>query len=452
MLCATRSLEAQIGPPQLEEASEVARRAALAAMRGPQQIFSEALDLDGILARRIGSEAWRGLTDRQRERLRSVVRDRFLQTLAPPPSVKGEIAWSAARPAGANVDVFLGLRLGDAALKTRWALRRVGPDWRVADVILSDPGISVAESALNQLGPEPVHRRQRGSQARSEVAWRLAGLAAIAMVVLLAAPRLSREKRILLFTTAAAPTLLFLVDGVLAVRQTLSEPYVLEETLPREPWRQAEQQALLAEREGRSAEARRQWAGALAAGEEPAPVEYQIGLAERQRSDLPRATASFERALAEARPAPGAAKELAAIASAQGRFAVAEKELARYFSLAGPDPDTLSLDAVVKTNLGRTAEAVASIRGARQLVGDGWRGAELEAQIHARAGDAAGAVAALRPLEPQGLLDRSALRADPAYLPIATDPIWVGFLGDRGRNAAPPGRPPAPVASAPPAR
>jgi hypothetical protein len=40
-------------------------------------------------------------------------------------------------------------------------------------------------------------------------------------------------------------------------------------------------------------------------------------------------------------------------------------------------------------------------------------------------------VAALRPLALAGRLDREALRSDPAYLPIATDPAWVRFLSEK---------------------
>jgi hypothetical protein len=42
-------------------------------------------------------------------------------------------------------------------------------------------------------------------------------------------------------------------------------------------------------------------------------------------------------------------------------------------------------------------------------------------------------VAALRPLESEGKLDRAVLRADPSYLSIATDPAWVGFLAEQSR-------------------
>ncbi len=103
--------------------------------------------------------------------------------------------------------------------------------------------------------------------------------------------------------------------------------------------------------------------------------------------------------------------------------------------MAGPDPDALSLLAVVQTNLGRGSEAIRSIADARALVtGEGWRGEELEAQVRARAGDAAGCVAALRQLESQGELDRSALRSNPEYLPIATDPAWVAFLNEKRKK------------------
>jgi hypothetical protein len=125
----------------------------------------------------------------------------------------------------------------------------------------------------------------------------------------------------------------------------------------------------------------------------------------------------------------------AGIEAAAGRFAEAEPYLDRYIASAGPDPDSLSLLAVIQTNTGRNDEALATIRRARSLVsGAGWRGEELEAQVHARAGDAAGAVAALRELDRQGLVDRSVLRADPAYLPIASDPAWVAFLNEKRKT------------------
>jgi len=116
--------------------------------------------------------------------------------------------------------------------------------------------------------------------------------------------------------------------------------------------------------------------------------------------------------------------------AAAGRYEDAERNLERYMELAGPDPDSLSLAAVLQANLGRSSDSLRSLEKARALVGDAWRAAELEAQVRARAGDAAGAVSALRSLDAQGFVNRSELRGDPNYLPIATDPVWVAFINE----------------------
>lgn len=121
---------------------------------------------------------------------------------------------------------------------------------------------------------------------------------------------------------------------------------------------------------------------------------------------------------------------------ARGKNDEADREIERYLALSGPDPESLSMLAVIQINRGKTAEALDAIHRARSLVGEGWRGAELEAQVRARAGDAAGAVASLRPLEAEGRLDRSALRSDPAYLPIATDPAWISFIDEKPKPPA----------------
>jgi hypothetical protein len=434
ILAAATSLDAQQpSPPDLEEAAEFARHAAAAAVGRSPRVFSEALDVDAILARHIGAAAWNGLTERQRDRLRAFVRERFLGALAAPRGEQGEIAWSAARAGGlpSSWDVFLGLKFGERVLKTRWVVSRGTTGFSISDVLLADPGISLARAATRSLGPEPVRRRNRGRQARSEALPRVVGLVVIALVVLLAARRLSPDKRRLLYWTAVAPTVLFAGDGFLAVRRVLSEPYALEEHIPREPWSEASEGALRAQRAGRFEESREHWAQALAAGEDPGPIEYQIGLAYQARGELDHARAQFERALRERPPAPGAAREMAAMAVAAGRQAEAEQWLKAYLALAGPDPDSLALAAVVESNLGKSRESLAAIQEARAMVGEGWRAAELEARVRARAGDAAGAVAALRPLEAEGRLDRSALRASPDYLRIATDPVWVAFLNEK---------------------
>lgn len=427
-------LEAQqSSPPELEEAAEFARRSARAAVAGSSRVFSETLDVDGILARYVGEGVWKGLAERQRDRLREFVRERFLAALAAPKGEEGEIPWSAARAGTlpSSWDVFLGLKFGEKVLKTRWVVWRGPAGLRIHDVVLTDPGISLARSSLRSLGPEPVRHRDRVTQARSEALPRLLGLVMIALIVLLAAPRLPPDKRRLLYLCAAAPAVLFAGDGLLAVRRALSEPYAIPDHVAPEPWAQASEAALRAERAGRFDEAREHWARALAAGEDAGPIEYQIGLAYRARGDADRARAQFERALRENPPAPGAAREMAAMALAAGRQTEAEQWLKAYSAMAGPDPDTLSLDAVVESNLGNATGSLEAIRQARAMVGEGWRAAELEARVRARAGDAAGAVAALRPLAAQGRLDRSALRADPDYLRIATNPVWVAFLDEK---------------------
>jgi uncharacterized protein HemY len=85
---------------------------------------------------------------------------------------------------------------------------------------------------------------------------------------------------------------------------------------------------------------------------------------------------------------------------------------------------------VAASNAGDSAAAAQAIQAARSLVPEGWKATELEAQVYARSGNAAAAIAALRTLEPEGRLDRLALRADPDYLPIATDPGWIAFLAE----------------------
>lgn len=431
-------------PPDAEEAADFARRAALAALHGPPKIFLESLDADGIMQRLIGAEVFAGLSERQQELLRTAVREHFLQALAAPQGETGEIAWASTADAGHGaVSVFLGLRYRSTLLKTRWTVARTRRGLAVEDVVLVDPGLSLAAEMGRALGPEPVRRRNAAGEARARAMPRLAGVAAIVAVVLVFARRLPPDRRQLLWI-AAVPALLFLVDGALAVQRALSEPYALSDGLPAQPWRQNEKLALAAQAQGLPETAREQWTKALAEGAPAGPVYYQMGLSARGGGDATDAAAEFERALAAAPPAPGAARELAAIALAAGRNADARALLHRYLDDAGPDVESLAALAVAETNLGDTSAALAAIAAARALVGEDWRKAELEARIQARAGNAAAAVAALRPLEAQGKLDRSVLRAEPGYLPIATDPAWVAFLNESAPPKADGGRPQVP--------
>jgi tetratricopeptide (TPR) repeat protein len=432
ILAGALSLEAQTTPLELEEASEAARRAAISAISGPPGSFLESLDVDGLLAGRLGAAAWRGLSESDRELLRSAVRERFRGMLAPPRPVPAQVAWSAVLPApSGGVNVLLGLSLEGKSLKTRWLMQRSGPLWRVGDVVLSDPGLSLAAETLSTLGSQPVRVRQRAAVARREILPLVSALPVILLIVALAAPRLPLPRRKYLYLAASAAAFVFLAGATVTLARLVRRPYALEMIPAGQPWRKSEELALKAEHEGRTAQARQLWERAIAAGEPPGPVASEMGLEAKRRGDIEAARAFFERALAESAPAPGAARELAALAAEQGRLPEAERQISGYLAVAGPDPESLSLEAVIKTDLGKTAEAVQAIAEARRLVGSGAQGAELEAKVRARAGDAAGAVAALRPLMKRGGLDREALRSDPAYLPIAIDPAWVNFLNER---------------------
>ena len=421
-----------IAAPDAEEAAEFARRVAFAALHGPPKIFFESLDDDGILRRILSTPTWGALTERQKDLLATTVRDHFARALAPPPGTTAEVAWAALPPpgeAGGPVRVDLGLRYGERVLKTRWSVRRGPRGWMVEDVVLSDPGLSLADEVGRQLGREPVRRRDRAREAQARAWPRLAGLGALGALVLIFRRKISRERRPLLYLAAAVPATLFAVDGVLAIRRTYGEPLALSEPPP-QAWRPFEQAAIEAQRIGDWPAARAAWVRAIEAGATRAQVFYQMGLAARAGGDPYVARGDFDRALAENPPAPGAAKELAAMALAEGRNADARALLERYVRDAGPDPETLATLAVVEANAGDADAAARTIREARALLPEGWRRAELEAQIYARSGDAAATVAALRPLQADGRLDRQALRADPAYVPIATDPAWVAFLAE----------------------
>jgi tetratricopeptide (TPR) repeat protein len=432
-------LGAEFSPLEIEDAAEFARRAAMAAIRGPQQVFTEALDADSILARRVGPHVWDRLTARQKDRLRAAVREYFSLALGAPRATSTEVAWAWTTLEPNAVDVLLGLKVADKTLKTRWIVRRVASGWKVSDVQFVDPGISLASGAARALGPSPVRWRDRTEQAAAVATPRLVAILVIAAVVLIAYRRVAPEKRLLLLLAASAPAILFLVDGALAAGRAAAEPFVIEEVIPAEPWRLAEQMAVEAQQNGRLAAARDQWEGAVAVGAPASPAAYQMGLLARQQGNADQARADFLRALSGAEPAPGAARELALLSLAQGDNAAARLYLKQYLEAGGPDPETLSLAAVVATNLGDTAAALAAVRSAQLLVGEQWKSTEVEARVRARAADAAGAVQSLRPLARRGLVDRAVLRADPAYLPIATDPAWIAFLNERPALSPTPG-------------
>jgi tetratricopeptide (TPR) repeat protein len=328
------------------------------------------------------------------------------------------------------VVLFLGLRYHSGVLKTRWLLARRDVGWRVEDVLLSDPGISLASEAASSLGVAAIHPRSRASEARRVALPRALGIAAILAIVFFLGRRLAPAGRRTLAVIAVAPAILFAVDGFLSVRRVLSEPWVVPEVLTPPAWTAAEREALAAERRGRMDDARRYWEKAVAAGAPAAPSDYQLGLALKAAGRVAEARAAFARARSRSPAAPGASKELGLIALAEGNAAGARDLLRQYLDEAGPDPDAFSALAVAQANLGEKSDAVASVEHARLLLADRWRGLRLQSQVYARAGDAKKAVAALRALESDGDVDRETLRSDPAYLPIATDPAWVAFLSE----------------------
>lgn len=407
------------------------RRGATALLAGQPGPFEQLLDTDSIAAGFLGPNVWKALSDRQRERIRAVIRRRFVDTLESPPGSSADVAWSHARPEGEGASLFLGLRYSAGVLKTQWLLVPSPKGWGVRDVILSDPAVSIAREAGRSLGRNPVRERDRVREARAAALPRLLGLAAIAAIVAFIRPRLAGSARTVLYLTAAAPAVLFAVDGFLAVRRALSEAYEIPEVLAPPPWQTAEREAIRAEREGSVNDAHRAWTSAIAAGAQPGPAEYRIGLALKAAGRTEEANAAFLQALSRTPPAPGAAKELGLAALAQGRSAEARDRLREYVERAGPDPEALSALAVAEANLGEGGKAVESVEGARALLPERWRALGLQAQVYARAGDAGKAIETLRELEREGPLDREALRSDPLYLPIATDPLWVAFLGER---------------------
>jgi hypothetical protein len=388
------------------------------------------LGADAIASRYLTREMWRGLSPRQRERLRIVIRDHFFQTLEPVPGSSTGIAWSSARPEADGVSVLLGLSYPAGVLKTRWSLAQSGAGWTIQDVVLADPGISIAGEAMRSLGHAP-RRRDPARETRAILLPRVLGLVAITLIVLLVRRRLTPAARRILLLTATAPAILFVVDGFLAVQRVRAEPYVLPEVLPPPPWRIAEREAVRAQREGRVEDAKRAWERAVGAGAPPAPALYQIGLALKSAGRIPEARAAFQGALSGPLPAPGAGKELGLLALAEGNSAEARDRLSRYVAAVGPDPDSLSALAVAEANVGESGSAVKSVDEARALMADRWRGVGLQARLYAKAGDARRTVEALRALEAEGKLDRESLRSDPAFVGIATDPIWIRFLNEQ---------------------
>src|SRR5690349_1880690 len=349
------SLRAQApSAPDAEDAADFARRAALGALHGPSKTLLDALDADGILRRAVGSEVWGALAPRQRDGLREFLRGRFLDALAGAPGAPADVSWISVGAPGTDgtFPVTLGLSYGGSSLKTRWLTRRAPRGWLIEDVVLVDPGISVADEVRSALGPHPLVPRDTSREARARALPRILALLGIGVVVAVAAPRLTKPRRNLLILMASVPALLFAVDGALAIHRARSETYTLA-TPGAEPWSEREKAALAAEDAGRPDAARDAWRRAIEQGAPAGSIHYRLGVAARGRGELDSAVQDFRDALDASPPAPGAARELGLIALGRGRWDEARELLERYVAQTGPDPDALAALAVAQTNLGK---------------------------------------------------------------------------------------------------
>ena len=350
-----------------------------------------------------------------------------------------EVAWASVADSGTGtVFVDLGLRYGTAVLKTRWTVEHTprglddrGHRPRGPRHLARRRGRAAARARAR-----PPARRGREARARALPRARRASLAILAIVARLRAAAARPERRRLLWLTAAVPALLFLVDGALAVRRALSEPYALAESLPPQPWRQLEKLALAAQQDGQDARPPApSGSKAIEAGAPAGPVDYQMGLAARARGDAgARPRSDFERALA--RSAAGAGRRQGARARsalADGPHWPRRAPCSQRYLRRGRARPRHARHARRRRDQPRRHRRPPSRRSqaARALVGESWQKAELEAAASTPAR------ATRRPpwrrcarSKAEGRLDRAVLRADPAYLPIATDPAWVAFLAE----------------------
>ena len=370
------------------------------------------------------------------------MREHFAQALAPVGGRvrRGRVGLRRGLRQGA-VFVDLGLRYGPSVLKTRWTVRpHAARTGRSRTSSSSIPGISLAGEVGRLLGPEPVRRHdaaQRGPRPRAA-----------------ARRRLPRDPRRSPSSSGAgsrpkAPAssgsrppfrrCSFSVDGALAVHRALSEPYALVESLPPQPWRQPRSSpSPLRRTAGRRRPAPR---GTRRSRPGPRPgrstTRWDSPPARAATRPRPRRISSARSP--EAPPAPGAGRSSRPLALTDGRLAEARSLLQRYLREAGPDPDTLATLAVVETEPRRH-------RRRRRDDADGARAASERAgrRPSSRPRSTPARATRRRPSrrcarsKAEGQLDRAVLRADPAYLSIATDPAWVGFLAEASRGSSTP--------------
>ena len=218
---------------------------------------------------------------------------------------------------------------------------------------------------------------------------RLLGLAAIVVIVLLVRRRLSPSGRQILLLTAAAPAILFLVDGFLAVQRVSRRALPSARRFPAGPvaGRRAGSGAGAAPGPGRGRR-KRAWERAVAAGAPPAPALFQIGLVLKSAGRTPEARAAFEGALTGPEARARRRKELGLLALAEGNSAEARDRLGRYVATVGPI--RLPLGARRGGGQPRPERLRREVGGrrARPRGGPLGEGVTLQARLYAKAGDA----------------------------------------------------------------
>jgi Flp pilus assembly protein TadD len=430
--------EAPPSPVSVEEASAVARHAADGLLRGRTSLFEEAFDRPALVAAAVGSSFAARLTARQRSQLENTLLQAIAGTLVQRPNPQAAARILSARARNGEVVVTLLLPGRAAALKTDWRLKPRHGEWKIEDIVVADAARSLREEAVESLGPLPVAslRRQR-TEARQAVWPRLLGILAVFLVAAIFVRHLQPKEKPVLLVVAAAPAILFALDGALAVIRIYREPVAVRfsPNNPRLAVLRRFQEAI-ARREPSSA--KELAAEAYALGARPQPLDLELGELYAEMNNRERATDSFHKALLPPRPAPGAWAGLARLALAAGNFDEASADLDQYIAATTPDPAVLSLKAIALAQNRDFVRAQVCLEEALDLEPLEPALFDLSARIAAAAGDAEIAVSRLRSEEKLRPIDRQSLAQDPAYRGLAGKAVWDEFLSEKKEEPRPP--------------
>jgi tetratricopeptide (TPR) repeat protein len=425
--------DAPLEAPRMEEATALARRAVMALARRDAAEPAGIFDEPSLVAAAVGEDLAPRLTARQRR----AVLQRMVEWFGAPFASRAVPSRPAlalgTRPRGAEAVAALLVPVPSGYLKTEWRIGNPGPEGRVEDVVLTDLGRSLREEAIRALGPPPVAiPRPRAAEARRAAGPRAVGLVAVIAAALVFSRRSNPRERRIVIVAAAAPALLFVADGYLAVSRIWQEPVELR-LADGPPWGYPLQQFQLAVVRGNRARARSAAGAAISLGAAPEPLHLVLGHLAENAGDAKEAESSYTRALAPPKPAPGGWAGLARLDTAAGRDTEALGKWARYFAAAPADPNSLFFEAVAYGHLhdwegaqDALARAIALDSSSADLYG-------LSASLYGAAGDASNAIARLREEEKIRPVDRRNVAADGNFTPIADDPGWKAFLDEKQR-------------------